>query len=356
MRIANKIPKASTSVLVLTFFLLPPALFARCPIPANGTLEVVAPAGNLIIDTSGTDGVDWDVTGSQINVKQSCSGSVVHIEGTASGGAVRPIPDWHIKVPRTVILDLVTHAGSITIGDSDNAINARTGGGAVFVGNVNGELSIMSRAGNIQAGDIGGNADIRSSEGGNIVLGNVKGVVTPWTLAGDITIVSARRIADAFTGGGNMLIKQVFTSFKGKSNAGNIRIEEAGSSVDASTGSGSIYLKLVPGRQSGELHVNLDAGSGDIQLWLPKGMKADIQATAQGSQIHSDFPLAAQAQRGGFRGLPPKPNIDPGIKGPMTFAAPPSSFETTETGKLNGGGNPIHLRTTVGKVEIKLFN
>ena len=352
MRIANKISKASTAGLVLTFFLIPPALFARCPIPSNGTLEVVAPAGNLIIDTSGTDGVDWDVTGNQINVKQSCNGSVVHIEGTAAGGAVRPIPDWHIKVPRTVVLDLVTHAGSITIGDSDNAINARTGGGAVFVGNVNGELSIMSRAGNIQAGDISGNADIRSSEGGNIVLGNVKGVATPWTLAGDITIVSARKIADAFTGGGNMLIKQVFTSFKGKSGAGNIRIEEAGSSVDASTGSGSIYLKLVPGRQNGELHVNLDA-TGDIQVWLPKGMKADIQATAQGSQIHSDFPMVAQAQRGGFRGLPPS---DPGAKTPKAFAAPPSAFQTTETGQRNGGGSPIHMHTTVGKVEIKLFN
>jgi hypothetical protein len=113
---------------------------------------------------------------------------------------------------------------------------------------------------------------------------------------------------------------------------------------------------LVPNRQSGELHVNLVAGTGDIQLWLPTGMKADIQATAQGSQIHSDFPLVAQG-RGSIRGLPPA-NIDPGIKVPpgMTFAAPPSSFLATETGQRNGGGNPIHLRTTVGKVEIKLFN
>jgi hypothetical protein len=83
-------------------------------------------------------------------------------------------------------------------------------------------------------------------------------------------------------------------------------------------------------------------------------MKADIQATAQGSQIHSDFPMVAQAQRGGFRGLPS--NNDPGIKGPNAFAAPPSAFQITETGQRNGGGSPIHLRTTVGKVEIKLFN
>jgi len=356
VKIANKMPKAATSALVLSFMLIPPVLFARCPISANGTLEVIAPAGNLIIDTSGTDGVEWDVTGNQINANQSCNGNTVRIEGAASSAAVIPIPDWHIKVPRTVILDLVTHAGSITIGNSDSAINARTGGGGVWVGNVNGELSIMSRAGNIHAGDIGGNADIRSSEGGNIVLGSVKGDVTPWTLAGDITIVSARKIVDAFTGGGNMVISRVFGSFKGKSAAGSIRIEEAGSSVDATTGSGSIYLKLVPNKQSGQLHVNLDAGSGDIQLWLPNGMKANIQATGQGSQIHADFPMVAQAPRGNLKGLPSA--IDPGIVVPpgMTFAAPPSSFLTTQLGQRNGGGNPMRLRTTVGKIEIKLFN
>ena len=361
MSIAIGMPKSAVVAVLLSFFLVPPALFARCPIPANGTLEVIAPAGNLIIDTSGTDSVEWDVTGNQISAKQSCNGKTVRIEGAASSSAVRPIPDWHIKVPRTVVLDLVTHAGSITIGNSDSAINARTGGGGVWVGNVNGELSIMSRAGNIRAGDIGGNADIRSSEGGNIVLGNVKGDVTPWTLAGDITVVSARKIADAFTGGGNILIKQVFGSFKGKSAAGNIRIEEAGSSVDATTGSGSIYLKLVPYKQSNDLHVNLDAGTGDIQLWLPNGMKADIQATGQASQIHADFPLVAQAPRGSIRGLPsptdPGMVVPPGVVPPgMTFAAPPSSFPTTQMGQRNGGGNPMRLRTTVGKIEIKLFN
>jgi hypothetical protein len=349
VRITNKMPKTTATAVVLTFLLIPPALFARCPIPANGTLEVVAPAGNLIIDTSGIDSVDWDISGNQITGKQACDGKIVHIEGAASSGAVRPIPDWHIKVPRTVILDLVTHAGSITIGNSDSKINARTGGGDVSVGNVSGEMSIMSRAGNIRAGDIGSNADIRSSEGGNLVLGNVKGEVSAWTLAGDITIGSAQKVASAITGGGNMLIAKVFGSFKGHSDAGSIHIDQAGSSVEASTGSGSIYLRMVPNKQSGELHVNLQAGTGDIMLWLPSGMKADVQATAQGSQVHSDFPLVAQAPRGGFKGLPS--NIDPGL----TFTAP-SSFTTTQTGQRNGGGNPIRLHTTVGKIDIKLFN
>ena len=49
-------PKSAAVAVLLSFFLVPPALFARCPIPGNGTLEVIAPAGNLIIDIAQGDG------------------------------------------------------------------------------------------------------------------------------------------------------------------------------------------------------------------------------------------------------------------------------------------------------------
>jgi hypothetical protein len=351
-------PLTTATTLVLSFFLIPPAVFAHCLIPANGTVKVVAPAGNLIIDTSGTNAVDWDQTSKQIDVKEICDKDEVSIKGTiigtASASSVRPIPDWHIKVPKTVILDLVTMAGSITIGHSDGKLVARTGGGDVVVGNILGETTIVTQAGNIQAGDIGSNIDIKSSGSGNLVLGNVKGEVSAWTYAGDIFIGSAAKVANAFTGGGVMRIQKVLGSFKGHNEAGSIRIEQAGSSVDASTGSGSIYLKLVPDKQTGELHVNLKAGTGDITLFLPSSMKAEIQATAQGNQVHSDFQMVPQIARG-----LPSPSTKDAIRIPPapSFAATPySSFATTQSGKLNGGGSPIKLHTTVGKIDIKLFN
>jgi hypothetical protein len=341
---------------MLSLFLLPPALFAKCPIPANGTLEVDVPAGNLIIDTSGTDSIDWDVNNKQIAVREICrkddrdGKDTVRIEASGSSGSVKTIPDWHIKVPRTVILDLVTRAGSITIGNSDSKINARTGGGDVSVGNINGETAIMTQGGNVRTGNIGSNAEIRSSYAGNLYLGNVAGDVSVWTLAGDITIASAKKISNAFTGGGNMLIQKVFGTFSGHNDAGSIRIEQAGSSVEASTGSGSIYLKMVPDKQTGDLHVNLKAGAGDITLFLPSGMKADVQATAQGNHVHSDIPLTPQMARGLSGVLSSN-----GRPGP-TIAMPYSSFESTQTGQRNGGGNPIRLHATVGKIDIKLFN
>lgn len=341
----KKTMKQALPALVFALALIPGSLYARCPISANGTLEVVAPAGNLFIDTSGTDGVDWDINSKQITATETCTRDKVRIEGTSSGEAIKPIPDWHIKVPKTVILDLVTRTGgNITIGPSDSAVIARTGGGNVVIGNVRGETTIVTHAGNIQAGDIGGNADLKSSYGGNLALGTVTGDLSIWTQAGDITIQSAGKIVSAFTGGGNMLIHKVLGSFSGHNDAGSIHIDQAGSWVDASTGSGNIYLRMVPTKQTGDLHVNLEAKTGDITLFLPNGMKADIQATGLASQIHTDFPLVPKIGNS-FSGIPQPPK--PGA---------PSSFTTTQTGTRNGGGNPVKLHTALGKIEIKLFN
>ena len=352
MKLSPKFPISAASALVVSCLLLPPALDARCPIPTNGTLEIDAAAGNLIIDTSGVDAVEWEVNNKQIDVKEIC-GSTVRLVGTASGATIKTIPEWHVKVPRTVTLDLVTRAGSITIGNLDSKVNARTGGGDISVGNVGGETLLMSQAGYVKAGNIGSNVEIRISYGGNILLGDVNGDGNLFTSAGDITVGTARRISKAFTGGGNMLIRKVVGPFSGENVAGSIRILEAGSSVDASTGSGSIYLKMVPDKQTGDFHVNLKAGTsgtGDITLLLPSGMKADVQATAQGAQVRSDFPLMPQVARGTSSNVP-VPNTTS-----QSYASPYSSFTTTQTGKRNGGGSPVRLHTNLGKIEIKLFN
>jgi len=42
--------KSTISAIALACFLIPPSLFARCPISANSTLIVNAPAGNLSQD------------------------------------------------------------------------------------------------------------------------------------------------------------------------------------------------------------------------------------------------------------------------------------------------------------------
>src|SRR3979409_2043969 len=92
----------------MVLLLLNIPLFARCPVSPNATLTVHAPIGNLLVDTSGTDAVDVEVTNKQIEMREKvCTLSLVEIEGTASA-QFNGTADWKIRVPRGVSLDLVT--------------------------------------------------------------------------------------------------------------------------------------------------------------------------------------------------------------------------------------------------------
>jgi len=68
---------------LLLALLLPLSLFAKCPITPNGRLVVRAPAGNLQVDTTGTDSVDIEVSNRQVTVQETCRKETVDISATA---------------------------------------------------------------------------------------------------------------------------------------------------------------------------------------------------------------------------------------------------------------------------------
>ena len=93
--------------------------------------------------------------------------------------------------------------------------------------------------------------------------------------------------------------------------------------------------------------MNLQSGGGDVTVYIPERMRATIDATIDrpalsATRIFSDFPI---------NGLTSTPQ------------APRQKGETVATGRLmspihqqimlgEGGGNPIQLHTSLGKIEI----
>ena len=69
--------------------LLPFNLFGKCPISSNGTLELLAPAGNLIVDTTGIDSVEVEVSNRQVVLKETCGRDVVMVTASMSGRSSR---------------------------------------------------------------------------------------------------------------------------------------------------------------------------------------------------------------------------------------------------------------------------
>jgi hypothetical protein len=340
--------------------LLPLSLFGKCPIAPNGTLEVRAPAGNLIVEPSGTDSVDVEVNSRQVTVQENCTRDKVTINATADG--ISNVPDWKIRVPRTVTLDLSTQAGSIRVTDNTDAADAllRTSGGKVTVmgnikgnalikggevrtGNIGGNVELRGMGGRIQIGDVGGNAEFYST-GGDITAGMIRGSVKAVSGSGSITIRESNGDVVVTTQEGDITSDYIHGAFDGRTESGNIRIERTGSWVHAFTGVGDIMFRLVPEKLGGDLHIKADAGVGNITMYLPEKMKATIDAVIDKPAIgtkkfFSDFPVSAfKAPANALRNLP-VPSFIPGGPEKQNLV-------------INGGGNNVKAHTSSGTIRI----
>jgi DUF4097 and DUF4098 domain-containing protein YvlB len=336
-------------LLVLPVVVLSPLnLLAKCPVSPNGTLELRVPAGNLRVETSGTDSVEVEVSKSQVVVQETCERETVRV--TAKAPANIGIPDWTIRVPRTVSLDLSTQGGNIQVDDTDGRdALLRTSGGKVIAGNIKGNALIIATE--VRTGNIGGNAEVRGS-GGRLQVGNVNGNAEFFTSGGDITTGIIRGRVKAESGSGSITIQEsngdvivttregdiasnyVHGTFNGETGSGNIRLERVGSSVHAMTGVGDIFFRFNPEKPSSDLRIKAEAALGNITMFLPKKMKATIVATVEKPAlavkgIISDFPLV-----NAFRSLIPG--------GPERQRA-----------VINGGGNMVDVHTSAGTINIR---
>jgi len=359
------------SLLILATFTV--SLTAKCPVSDGATLVVRAPIGDLQVDTTARDSsVDVHVDNSSIELQENCGKETVEFTSQeVDPTQIRSTVIWRIVAPKNINLDLVAMTGNINIGDVDAEAIVRTGGGSITAGQVKGRAALITQGGSVKAGNIGGDAEIRSQGGtlevgdvggnaefhttaGQIRAGTIAGSVTAEggraifiikagdvkaTTKGDISIGDAARI-NAKTSGGTITSRRVRGPFQGHTESGDIRLDNAAAWVEASTGAGNIVVHLVPENIDGDLHMDLQAGIGDVTIYVPQRLKATIDATVQrpafqAQQIISDFPM---------NGIAPGRALVPNNR----FYGP-----THSQSQLNGGGNMITLHTSLGKITIR---
>jgi hypothetical protein len=353
--------KLRISLVLALALLLPLSLFAKCPISPNGRLELRVPAGNLQVETTGTDSVEVEVSNRQVVVQETCEKDKVTVTGKAPTSI--GIPDWKIRIPRNITIDLSTQGGNIQVPDIDGEALLRTSGGKVITGNIKG--SALFLATEVRAGNIGGNAEVRGL-GGRLQIGDVGGDAEFNTKGGDITagIVKGSIKAEMESGSfsvressGNVIVTTVdgdITSqyvrgfFDGKTDVGNIRLEKVGSWVKAATGLGDIFLRLVPTNINGDLHVNAVAAMGDITMYVPKAMKASFDLVVEKPALSAksilwDIPIKAP--------IAAVNNLIPGGREKTVPGGP-----ERQTFSLNSGGNSIKLRAGRGTIRIMQGN
>ena len=237
---------------------------------------------------------------------------------------------------------LSTEGGHIQVRDIVGNMDAFTAGGHIVAGNISGDAVLRSGGGHIRAGQIGGRAQLET-DGGNITLKQAGSFVSVRTGGGQIDFGEVRGSVRAQTGGGGIRIITVSGPMEVESNGGSICLTRVAGAVQAATAGGNIQAWINPDAASSAGKVSLpgasqlSSGAGDIVVFLPRNLAANIDALVENggvNRIDADPALLLNIQQIGNRG-----------SGPVRAM-----------GVLNGGGEVLKLRTTVGKIRLQFLD
>jgi Gram-negative bacterial TonB protein C-terminal len=237
-----------------------------------------------------------------------------------------------------LVAKLATEGGHIQVLDVAGDVNAFTAGGHINAGNIAGDALLHSGGGHIRAEQINGRADLQT-DGGNITVGKAGALVSVRTGGGQIDFGEVRGSVRAQTGGGGIRIMYVSGPMEVESSAGSICLTRVAGTVRAATAGGSIRAWINPDTPSsgGTVHLagvsQLTSGNGDIVVFLPRNLAADIDAIVES---------------GGERRI----DADPALA--LTMQHGPGSVHAVAA--LNGGGAPLKLRTTSGTIHLRFLD
>ncbi len=234
-----------------------------------------------------------------------------------------------------------TEGGHIQVLDVMGDLTAFTGGGHINVGNIAGDASLRTGGGHIRAGQIGGRAALETA-GGNITVAHAGNFVSVHTGGGQIDFGEVRGSVHAQTGGGGIRMMYVSGPMELESSSGSICLTRVAGALQAATSGGTITAWINPDPPSGGGNVRLAgasqlaSGNGDIIVFLPRNLAATIDATVT---------------NGGERRIEADPALHVTIQASGDGSGPVHAMAV-----LNGGGAPLKLKTTAGKIRLQFLD
>lgn len=253
-------------------------------------------------DDAGEIEADYDV-----DISQNGNEVVVEIRRKRSWSFSRLFSqrslELEVAVPNRFDADVDTSGGSVTVADLDGEVKAETSGGSLRLESIDGKVNGRTSGGGIHLDELSGPVEVKTS-GGSIRIGEVGGEVR------------------AFTSGGSIDVDHAGGPIEVKTSGGSIDIREARGAVIASTSGGSIRARILD--QPAD-DCRLTTSGGSVTVSLEGGIALDIDAEASGGRVDSDLGGSLQAV---------------------------SSSRSRLSGKLNGGGPTLLLRTSGGSVHL----
>lgn len=179
--------------------------------------------------------------------------------------------------------------------------------------------AIETSGGDIDLADLKGEFDLHTS-GGDVSLQNTVGKCGVQTSGGDITLKNHSGNTGLETSGGDIKCISTSGDLSAHTSGGDIDVNVSNGKVSVETSGGDIILNYSGDNKGIEAYTS----GGDIQLTVPKTIKASVNFKTSGGEIDSEFSTSrvGKVSRG------------------------------TLNGDFNGGGPSIKCKTTGGDITI----
>jgi hypothetical protein len=210
--------------------------------------------------------------------------------------------EFRITVPQQFDAEVSTAGGSISVVRLKGEVTARTSGGWLRFDRIEGPI-------------------IGTTSGGGITITGARGRSVVRTSGGMIRISDSDGDVDASTSGGPIAIDGVSGSVKAHTSGGWIDARDIAGAIDASTSGGPVTASL---RAQPQHECRLYTSGGNISLSLASDIHVNLDASASGGWVSTDFPM------------------------PYTNGGRHNDLH----GPLNGGGPVLYLHTSGGWINV----
>jgi DUF4097 and DUF4098 domain-containing protein YvlB len=320
-------------------------------LPLNGSVKVTVDRGNINITPSTDNAVHVNIhktlyadnqaeadgySKNAMPVLLTTDGTVLSIDASRKADWKGGSADLEIQVPKKAAVELLTLRGTVSISDRQADVNVHNSRGDVTLDNISGNATVHERHGNFVANKISGDLSLEgqvddttiSDVTGSVTLnGDYYGETKFTNIAKGVRFKSSRTdmetgpLKGEMTMGGSQLEANNITGpfridtrskdIKLTSYTGDVRIDNRNADVELEpTTMGSITVS------------NHD---GPIRLTLPATANFQLDASARGGDIETDFDVQVQNQHR-------------------------EAVAMTTVGK---GGPKVELKTEHGTIEIK---
>ena len=287
--------------------------------PVNARIEVYITASNGRHNSLSNEEIQKRLDAYELNIT-TANGKL-----TAIAKAKQHMHDWKKAlnisfkafIPSMSGTDLSTSGGNISLDNLSGEENFTTSGGNLLINHVSGKINGKTSGGNILVQNSKDEIEV-STSGGNVVAKNTEGNLNLTTSGGSVDLKDIKGNTKAITSGGNIVGEKIEGELKAHTSGGNITLEKLSCTLEASTSGGNIDVAL---DKFGK-YVKLNNSGGNINLQVPGQAGVDFDLSAEKIQSNQLNNFSGQLK------------------------------ENAIVGKLNGGGIPVSVSASSGRIHL----